>query len=88
MLAAESLRWPRQGGLRAPLALLQVKQVEAGTVHFRFSLSPEERLDSPAVHTQAPRSEPRPCKRPPTPASPPTGEPTHSWGWVPKHVAV
>ncbi|XP_063091449.1 nephrocystin-4 isoform X3 [Cavia porcellus] len=53
----------------------EVKQVEAGTVHFRFSLSPEERLDSPAVHTQAPRSEPRPCKRPPTPASPPTGMP-------------
>ncbi|XP_005404169.1 PREDICTED: nephrocystin-4 isoform X3 [Chinchilla lanigera] len=51
----------------------EVKQVEAGTVQFRFSLSPE---DTAATHTQEPRSERRPCRRPPTPpAGPPVSAP-------------
>ncbi|KAM6173227.1 nephrocystin-4 [Erethizon dorsatum] len=54
----------------------EVKQVEAGTVQFRFSLSPEECLVIAAARAQGPRSERRPCRRPPmSPAGMPAPAP-------------
>ncbi|XP_073937613.1 nephrocystin-4 isoform X1 [Castor canadensis] len=75
---------PLQGGIwpnpshclvyQAPLASLsseEVKQVESGTIHFQFSLSMEARLDTPAEHTNGPKAEWQPSRKPPTSASGP-----------------
>ncbi|XP_054576798.1 nephrocystin-4 [Eptesicus fuscus] len=76
---------PLQGGIRpnpahclvykvppASRSSAEVRQVEAGTVQFQFSLSPDGHPDTPGL----PRAERRPSRRTPTtPASPPVPPP-------------
>ncbi|XP_075406548.1 nephrocystin-4 isoform X2 [Tenrec ecaudatus] len=52
----------------------EVKQVESGTVHFQYSLRPEEHVDTPPEPARSAKAERRPsAKKPPTaPSSPPT----------------
>ncbi|KAM4872565.1 nephrocystin-4 isoform 2-T2 [Thomomys bottae] len=69
---------PLQGGIRpnpshclvyqVPVASIgseEAKQVDLGAVHFQFSLSLEERLDTPAQRASGPRAEGRPSRKPP-----------------------
>ncbi|XP_019602256.2 nephrocystin-4 isoform X1 [Rhinolophus sinicus] len=80
---------PLQGGIRpnpshclvykvppASTSSEEVKQVESGTVHFQYSLSPEGHLDTPTGHGSSPKAERRPSRKPPTsPSSPPVPPP-------------
>ncbi|XP_054439309.1 nephrocystin-4 [Pteronotus mesoamericanus] len=81
-----SMALPLQGGIRpnplrclvykvppASLSSEEVKQLESGTVHFQYSLSPDGHLDAPTGH---PRVERRPSKGTATsPSSPPVPPP-------------
>ncbi|XP_069893295.1 nephrocystin-4 isoform X1 [Dipodomys merriami] len=76
---------PLQGGIRpnpshclvyqAPAASMgseEVEQVDLGAVHFQFSLSTEERLDTPTEHANGPKAEGRLSRKPPmSPSRPP-----------------
>ncbi|XP_010626139.1 nephrocystin-4 isoform X3 [Fukomys damarensis] len=49
----------------------EVKQAEAGTVQFRFSLNPEELLETPKQRAEGPLAE-QPCRKPPQSPSGPS----------------
>ncbi|XP_075406576.1 nephrocystin-4 isoform X5 [Tenrec ecaudatus] len=52
----------------------EVKQVESGTVHFQYSLRPEEHVDTPPEPARSAKAERRPsAKKPPTAPSRPPG---------------
>uniref|UniRef100_A0A2K5DZD4 Nephrocystin 4 n=1 Tax=Aotus nancymaae TaxID=37293 RepID=A0A2K5DZD4_AOTNA len=84
LLEADSGRvtLPLQGGIQpnpshclvykvpsASMSSEEVKQVESGTVRFRFSLGSEEHLDAPAEPVSGPKAERRLAGKPPTSSS-------------------
>ncbi|XP_008046771.1 nephrocystin-4 [Carlito syrichta] len=80
---------PLQGGIQpnpahclvykvpsASMSSKEVKQVEAGTVQFQFSLGSEEHLDTSTARVSGPKVEWRSARKPPTsPSSPPASAP-------------